>query len=112
MVTPAIQAGIVNVRSPTGASTSSASRCPTPSQSPSPQRAVCVVPCPFSSNAQISEGRGDFSWFPVVVEVRSNAKGYSSIIQALFNAFLFDLQLSFGQMEVLLFLINLPPFFR
>src|SRR6266850_7568224 len=110
-VAPAIQAGIVNVRSPTGASTSSTSWHPTPPRSPSPQRAVHVVPCPFSSNVRISEGRGDFSWFPIMIQVRSDAKGYSSSIQALFDAFFFDLQLLFGQMEVSLLLINPPSFF-
>jgi len=60
----------------------------------------------------ISEGRGDFSWFPIVIKVRSDAKGYLSSVQALFDAFFFNLQLSLGQMEVSLFLIYPPSFFR
>jgi len=46
-----------------------------------------------------------------MIKVRSDAKGYSSSVQALFDAFFFDLQLSFGQMKVSLLLINPPSFF-
>jgi len=47
-----------------------------------------------------------------MIKVRSDAKGYPSSIQALFDAFFFYLQLSLGQMEVPLLLINPPSFFR
>src|SRR6266850_5768838 len=109
-VAVAIQTGVVNVWSPTSASTSGTSWSPTPPRCPPSEWAVSVVARTPSCYAWISQCRGNLPWLPVMVEVRGDAEGYSGISQALFDSFFFQLQLSFCQVEIPLLLINTSPF--
>jgi len=101
---PAIQAGVVYVRCVSGVPGCRSSWPPTPLGHPSSQRAVCVVACSPVSDSQIREPWWNFSLFPIVVEVRGDMKGYLGSSQVLFDSFFLLFQLSFGQMEVPLFL--------
>src|SRR6266850_2337483 len=109
-VTVAIQTGVVNIWSPTGASTNGTSWPPTPPRCPPSKWAVSVVARTPSCYVRIRQCGGDLPWFSVMVEVRGNAEGYSGVSQALFDSFFFQLQLSFCQVEILLLLINTSPF--
>src|SRR6267142_2656475 len=110
LVAVAIQTGVVNVWSPTGASTSGTSWSPTPPRCSPSKWAVSVVVCTPSCYARIRHGGGDLPWFSVMVEVRGDAEGYSGISQALFDSFFLQLQLPFCQVEIPLLLINTSPF--
>src|SRR6267142_5493181 len=110
LVAVAIQTGVVNVWSPTGASTSGTSWSPTPPRCPSSEWAVSVVARTPSCYARISQCGGDLPWFSVMVKVRGNAEGYSGVSQALFDSFFLQLQLPFCQVEIPLLLIDMSPF--
>src|SRR6266850_4622346 len=109
-VAVAIQTGVVNVWSPTGASTSGTSWSPTPPRCSPSKWAISVVAHTPSRDARIRQCRGDLSWLSVVVKVRSNAKGYPGGSQVLFDSFFLQLQLSFRQVEIPLLLIDMSPF--
>jgi len=108
-IAPAIQAGVVYVRCTVGASSRRASWYPTPLRGSSSKRAICQVVCGPISDLRIEEIHRNFSLLPIIVKVGSNAKGYPSSSQSLFDPVFLLVQLPFCQMKVLLLLLNAPP---
>jgi len=107
--TPTVQAGVVYVGCIAGASACRASWPPTPMGHSSVQRAVCIVTCGPISDTMIKEVRRNLPLLSIVVKVGSNAKGYPSSSQTLFDSFFLLFQLSFGQVKVPLLLLIAHP---
>jgi len=94
-ITPAIQAGVVYVGCSVRASSSRASWPPTSLRRSPVQRAVRIVACGPISDTRIKEVCRNFSLLPIIVKVGSNAKGYLSSSQLLFDSIFLLVQLSF-----------------
>src|SRR6267142_193137 len=84
---PVIQTGVVDVRYSWRASTCGLSWAPTSPRRSSPHQAICLVLCGPISDTRIKEVRRYFPLLPIVVKMGSDAKGYLSSSQALFNSF-------------------------
>jgi len=86
---PAMQAGVVYVGCSLRASVSML-LSPTPLWCSSSKRAICQVVRGSVSNPRVEEVCRNLSLLPIIVKVGSNAKGYPSSSQALFDpVFLF-----------------------
>jgi len=60
------------------------------------------------SDATVEQLRRHFPLLPVIVKMGSDMKGYSGGHQALFDGLLLLFELPFGQVDVLLFLLDAP----
>src|SRR6266850_4165027 len=94
-VAPTIQARVVYVGCSMRASSRRASWPPTSLRRPPIQWAVCIVACRPISDTRIKEVRRNFSLLPIIVKVGSNAQGYPSSSQLLFDPIFLLVQLSF-----------------
>ena|SRR6266850_100548 len=111
-VAPAIQAGHIDIWRALGTSSCSTSHCPTPPRCSPSQGAVSGVSSRSVSDPSVKHLGRDFPLLPVIVEMGSDAEGYSGGCQALFDGLLFLFELLFSQVDVLLFLLDasaLPP---
>jgi len=58
---------------------------------------------------RIEEVHRNFPFLPIIIKVGSDAEGYPSSSQMLFDSFLLLFQLPFGQVKVLLLLLVARP---